>query len=462
MLAQAARRIGAHLLALNHQLQRAEVLSLLAASGATLVWASAAFAGVFDRIEEESDVTAVVVFAGEAGPDQVAAAEFVAGQPCDRLVDPAGAPAARPPARAAVSTGAGPATFTGGTTGRPKGVIYDRRRLERAVPYTRIEDEIYAGGPHVFLTSGSISHGGPFSHANLVLAKGGTVILQQRFDPVDWLRLVTRYRVTASYCPPTVIRRICALAPEVRSRYDLASVRVIVAGAAKWSYALKLAYREVFPPGTLWELYGSSELGSNIVMRPDEHWDRPESSGRPLEGYTVVLRGEDGAAIDRPYEPGVMYVNGPFVLFDGYEGDEEATVAARWGDLWTVGDVAYVDEDGYYYVCGRSKDMFVSGGVNVYPAEIEAVLDAYPGVSESAALGVPDDEWGERSHALVVARAGADLDAEEIGRFCRERLASFKAPGEIEIVDELPHTLAGKVDKLSLRRTYWQHVGRTI
>ena len=463
VLANAARRIGALVLPLNHQLQRTEVAALLAAARASVVWAHADFAGVLAGVEDETPVREVVIFGGVALAGQTSSEDFLAGCPTDGLIDPAGE-ILDPlhPSFIGEPAAAGPATFTGGTTGKPKGILYNRDRLLPDIPYQRIEEVIYGPDPHVFITSGSLSHGGPASHANAALSRGGTIILQRRFEPEDWLRLVTRYRVTASYCPPTVVRRVCALRREIRDRYDVSSIRVIVAGAAKWSYALKLAYREVFPPGTLWELYGSSELGSNIVMRPEEHWDRPESCGRPVEGYEIVLRDAAGDVIRQPQEPGVMYVKGPFVMFDGYEDDPGATEAARWGDYWTVGDIAYSDEDGYFYICDRSKDMFISGGVNVYPAEVEAVLDSYPGVAESAVFGVPDDEWGERSHALVVARDGVTLDLDGVSAFCRERLARFKAPREIEIVGELPHTDAGKLSKRELRRTYWSGAGRVI
>lgn len=452
VLAEAVRRIGASLVALNHQLRRDEAEQLLVSSRAGVLVVAGDQAAAYAGIERSTPVEHVVVFDGEPVGGQVGLDEFQAGVAADRVVAPDGKvlDPATPSYVGTLPTG-GTAAFTGGTTGRPKEIRYDRGRLAASTGFTRIEDAIYGGGPHVFITSGSLSHGGPFSHALRVLAGGGSVVLQRRFDPVDWLRLVDRYRVTASYCAPTVIRRICELPSEVRAAYDLSSIRVVVAGAAKWSYALKLAYREAFPPGTLWELYGSTELGSNIVMGPEEHWDRPESCGRPADGYEIVLRDEGGALVGRPYERGVVYVKGPFVLFDGYADDPAATAAARWGDYWTVGDVAYADEDGYFYICDRSKDMYVSGGVNVYPAEVEAVLDACPGVAESGVVGVPDDEWGERGLAFVVSTGDAGLEPAEVLAFCRERVASYKLPSGVLVVDELPHTEAGKIDKRALR-----------
>ena len=461
VVVNAARRIGSLLFGVNHQLQRVEARTLVRETGAQVVWTESEFAPLFTDLQGTSSVTHVVVADGPALPGLTTADALTAGCPDDLLVDPHGQ--VLDPVQPTFRGGpviSGPTTFTGGTTGKPKGIIYNWDRL-KTVPKSlpgRIEEEIYGPDPHVFITSGSFSHGGPSSHAYAALAKGGTIIVQRRFDPEDWLRLVTKYRVSASYCPPIVIRRICALPASVKARYDVSSIRVIVAGAAKWPYRLKLEYRELFPPDTLWELYGSSELGSNIVMRPDEHWARPESSGRPAPGYELVLRSEHGTIIDTPNLPGVLYVKGPYIVFDGYEGDPVATGEARWGDYWTVGDVAYFDEDGYYYICDRIKDMFISGGVNVYPAEIEVVLESHPDVMESAVFGIPDDTWGERPYALIVPRKGVAVDLGALQAYCRKRLAAFKVPVHIDVIEELPHTHAGKVSKQELRQRYWDSV----
>jgi fatty-acyl-CoA synthase/long-chain acyl-CoA synthetase len=164
----------------------------------------------------------------------------------------------------------------------------------------------------------------------------------------------------------------------------------------------------------------------------------------------------------RPNERGVLYVKSPYLLFDGYEGDPKATEAARWGDYWTVGDIAYFDEDGFYYICDRAKDMIVSGGINIYPAEVEAVIDSFPGVLECAVFGIPDERWGERVHALLVPREDAVVDPDEVIAYCREHLASYKVPRQAELVSDLPHSLAGKILKRQLRDRYWEGAGRLV
>jgi fatty-acyl-CoA synthase/long-chain acyl-CoA synthetase len=262
---------------------------------------------------------------------------------------------------------------------------------------------------------------------------------------------------------PAVCRQICALPDEVKSRYDLSTIRAVYAGAAKWTYAVKLMYRETFPENTLWEIYGSTELASNTVMSPDDHWGRPESCGKPVVGVEIVLRGEDDEIVTTPHQRGVLYVKSDYAAgFLGYENEPEATAAALWGEYRTVGDVAYFDDEGFFYICDRTKDMIVSGGVNLFPQEIEAVIDSHPDVLECAVFGVPDEVWGESVHAVVVVRPGRHLDDVAISSYCRQHLSSEKVPKSVSFMDELPHTLSGKVLKRQLREKFWADSGRLI
>jgi len=256
---------------------------------------------------------------------------------------------------------------------------------------------------------------------------------------------------------------VCSLPEEVKARYDRSSIRTIFAGAARWPYALKLKYRNDFPEDTLWEIYGSSETGSVTVVRPEQHWDKPESCGKPVPGVVVVLIGEDGEPITEPHREGLLYCKSDN-LFIGYEGDEEAYQSACWGDGYiTVGDVAYFDQDGFYYICDRAKDMIVSGGVNVYPAEVETVLDRCPGVGESAVFGIPDDKWGEVIHAVIVRELGEASPTEsEVIDHCRKFMAAYKVPRSIEFAGDLPRTAVGKIRKAELRQRHWAAVGRRI
>ncbi len=443
-----AGKAGVTSVGLNHRLTRSETVELLNVVGVVLVFVEAELASIFNNVSEDTAVRSVVVFGGAAEPGTLSLEELLESALQESA--PLGPPASPPDAIG----------LSSGTTGRPKVLV--RGSLPPGGVQQKVQDEIWGAGPHVFITSGAISSGASGAFAFVALAKGGKVVLQRKFDPEDWLRLVDRYKVTIAYCAPLVLRQICDLPEEVRHQYDLSSLRSVYAGAAKWSHALKLAYRSVFPPNTLWEVYGSSETGIVTVMRPDEHWTKPESCGRPAPGVDVVILDETGEVVTRPHQQGVLYARSGS-SFIGYENDPGSDERARWGEgYFTVWDVAYFDEDGFYYICDRAKDMVVSGGINVYPAEIEAVLDRFPNVLETAVIGIPDDLWGEAIHAIVVPRSGQSIDVAELDAHCRQYLASHKVPRSYEIVDFLPHTLSGKVRKSELRQAYWTDNARSV
>jgi long-chain acyl-CoA synthetase len=446
---QAARKLQAQSVALHPRTTRTEAAVILNAAKAAIVFVEPDLADAFAGIESDTDVRFVVSFGDSRAARGVrTAAELTAGA-SDAEPDAM-------PGDPFVST----ISFTSGTTGKPKGVI--RGPMPPGSSEARLLDGIWGPEPHVYLTSGSWSHGGPGGHGMRALLRGDTVIMQRRFDPEDWLRLVDKYKVSYSYCAPTIIRQVCNLPAEVKRRYDVSSIRVIFAGAAKWSYALKLAYRRDFPENTLWEIYGSTELASNTVMRPDEHWGKPESCGRAVEGVDIVLVDENGKVVTEPYERGILYARCDSMLAT-YDGDGQAFREASWGDgYFTVGDIAYFDEDSFYYICDRQKDMIVSGGVNIYPAEIEAVLDSCPGVFESAVIGIPDPDWGERVHALVIARDGTEVTEQGIIDYCREHLSGHKVPRSVEFTHDFPRTPVGKILKRVLRQRYWEDSGRRV
>jgi fatty-acyl-CoA synthase/long-chain acyl-CoA synthetase len=220
--------------------------------------------------------------------------------------------------------------------------------------------------------------------------------------------------------------------------------------AAQWPHSLKEAFVHAFPGCDLWELYGSSELATVTVQAPEDQLRKPGSCGRPAPGVEILLVDDDDQVITEPEQPGVLYAKSESV-YRSYLGDDEAFEKSLRGDFATTFDIAYFDEDGFYYICDRQKDMLISGGTNIYPKEIENVLERHPDVFESAVIGLPDEEWGERPHALIVLNAGARLRSDEILSFCRENLASYKVPSSFSFVDELPHMVSGKLAKRELR-----------
>jgi acyl-coenzyme A synthetase/AMP-(fatty) acid ligase len=450
-LIHGAAKAGCGIVNLNHRMQRPDAVDLLTFAGARVLFAEAESASLFGDITQDTGIRTLVVFGDNPRSGQGTLEEFLDGfdgsQP--------------PPPMGTSDDGPMLAGFTSGTTGKPKRVVRDPK-VGTSAETTHLT-RVWGKDEHVFITSGSILSGAAGGYYSIALTRGDTVILQRKFDPEDWLRLVEKYQVTVAYFAPTNARQICGLPDDVKRRYDISSIRTVFAGAAKWSYALKLAYRETFPENSLWEVYGSTELGSNTVMEPHEHWGKPESCGRPVSGVEIVVLDEAGNPVAKPHERGVVWIKSDFALgFLGYDGDPEATASAVNGDYRSVGDIAYFDEDGFLYICDRQKDMVVTGGVNVYPAEVEAVIDSYPEVLECAVFGIPDDIWGERVHAVVVPSDGASPDADEIIAYCRQHLASHKVPRGVDFVDALPHTGSGKVLKREVRSRYWASAGRLI
>ena len=429
----AARKAGGFSISVNHRLTQSEVATILRLAEPTRIFAQGAHRNLFEGVPE------VVIFDGEAGPGQIPLDEFTAGASAE---EPA-------PRRVSVTGFEAILTLTSGTTGLPKAVL---RHHGLSDAEAGLQSKLLGEGEGVFIVTGSLSHSGPNGMATHSLLIGGTIVLQHRFDAEDWVRLVDKYRATNSYSAPFPVRKICDLSSEVRGRYDTASLQTMIAAAAQWPHSLKEEFLSAFPDCDLWELYGSSELATVTVLKPTDQLRKPGSCGKPAPGVEVILVDEDGELVTKPHQPGLLYAKSASVC-DAYVGDSEAFEAARRGDFMTVGDVAYADEDGYYYICDREKDMLISGGVNIYPKEIENVLESCPGVFESAVIGVPDIEWGERPHALVVLRDGAKLTEEQIRSHCRTHLASYKVPS-VEFASELPHLLSGKVAKREIRAEF--------
>jgi len=289
---------------------------------------------------------------------------------------------------------------------------------------------------------------------------GQTIIVQRKFDAEDWLRLVDTYKVSSTFSAPALIRMVCALPAEVKDRYDRSSMRVMIANAAPWSYALKQQYVADFPAESLFEVYGSTELGVDTVLLPADQMRKPGSCGQPAPGIEIALLDEDGNEVTGtgPDHAGEVFVRSKGA-FDTYYKNDVSYEANSRGDYHTVGDVAYWDDEGFLYICDRKTDMIISGGMNIYPAEIEAALERHPEIYDVAVFGIPSEEWGEVVHATVVRSPQSALTSEEIAAFAREHLASYKVPRSVDFIDELPRTGSGKILKRQLRAPYW--AGRT-
>jgi fatty-acyl-CoA synthase/long-chain acyl-CoA synthetase len=232
-------------------------------------------------------------------------------------------------------------------------------------------------------------------------------------------------------------------------------MRRFIANAAPWSFALKQMYLADFPADSLFEIYGSTELGVNTVLLPEDQLRKPGSCGKPAPMVEVRLFDDEGREVTEPRVPGELAVRSVGV-FDTYHKAQEKFEEDRRGDFHTVGDVAYFDEEGYYYICDRKKDMIISGGVNIYPAEIEAILDAHPHVLDVAVIGIPNEEWGEAVHAVIVSLPDVTLTEEDILIYGRQHLAGYKIPRSVTFAEEIPRNASGKILKKVLREPFWQ------
>jgi fatty-acyl-CoA synthase/long-chain acyl-CoA synthetase len=351
--------------------------------------------------------------------------------------------------------------YTSGTTGKPKGAL---RRTGGSPEQTgALLNFIGVRPDDVYITTGPLYHSGPGGFMAIAVAMGQTVVVQRKFDPIDWLRLVDTYKASSTFAAPTPIRMICNVAADIKSRYDRSSMRIMIANAAPWSFALKQMYVADFPPESLFEVYGSTELGVNTVLRPEDQMRKPGSCGKEAPMVEIRLYDDDGNIVTDigPEATGEVFVRSSSVFSDYYKQHDKFEEDHRDG-FQTVGDIAYRDDEGYLYICDRKKDMIISGGMNVYPAEIEAALEAHPDIYEAAVFGIPSEDWGELVHAVIVKHPGSDLDDAGVVAHARAHLASYKLPRSIAWADELPKTGSGKVLKRDLRKPYWQAVGKNV
>ncbi len=442
----AARKIGSTAVPINYRLSDDEAAYVVDHCDASVVFVDAEFAELFARIRSElPKVSSVVVFDG---------APLAGMEPGDDLIAAAATSEWVAPAHSDVVSAAATMIYTSGTTGKPKGAF--RRNAADPQQGAALGKFIGYRLDDVYITTGPLYHSGPGGFMASALAMGQTIVLQHKFDPEDWLRLVDTYHPTSTFSAPTPIRMICNLPDDVKAKYDRSSIRVMIANAAPWSFALKQQYVRDFPPESLFEIYGSTELGVNTVLRPEDQMRKPGSCGKESPMVEIRLYDDDGNIVTGtgPEATGEVYVRSPSVFADYYKQHDKFEEDRRDG-FQTVGDIAYRDDEGFLYICDRKKDMIISGGMNIYPAEIESALEAHPDIYEAAVFGIPSDDWGELVHAVIVKRPGADLDDAGVSAFAREHLASYKVPRSISWIDELPKTGSGKILKRELRAPFW-------
>jgi long-chain acyl-CoA synthetase len=448
-IGQAAIKIGAVMVPLNYRLRGREIEYILNNSDARALFTSEEFLGeIVPLMDAVPGITGghYVLVGGGAAPGFA---------PYERLLE--GQPTSEPPDQG--PPGMNAMIYTSGTTGRPKGV-FRKGGIDPQLLMGIVQGFGLQYGSEVQIVPAPLYHSAPSLGSSLTIALGGTVVIMEKFDPEEFLALVDREKVTSSLVVPTIVKRVLALPDEVKGRYDVSSLRSLVVGAAPFPLETKLAAIEFFGD-CVYEYYGSTDAGLNTILPPSEQRARPSSCGRIVPGTDIRILDDEGRELPTG-EVGNIYVSNALVKAMQYYKDPGKTRDAFRGEHMTVGDMGYLDADGYLYIVDRKTDMVISGGVNIYPAEIEEIIYEHDAVLDVAVIGVPNEDWGEELKAVVQLKPGARASADDIIDFCRERLADYKRPRTVDFVAEVPRNPSGKLLKREIRAPYWQGRERRV
>ena len=441
-----ARRLGTIVVPVNYRLRGSELAYVLNDSAAKIVVAGPDHVDAVEGAREEIEGDRRFIAVGDHVPHGwLSYRELLDG-------------ASDEPPASATGNGIGASMiYTSGTTGHPKGAWrphgVDIANVLQVISIFELTQS------DVHLTCGPGYHSGVAFFGTLHQVLGATIVLQPKFDADSALDLIARHGVTTTFIAPTLLQRLVD-AQQQRPR-DVSSLRAVILGAAPCPFALKERAEAVFGQ-VLWEFYGATETGINTVLRPEDQLRKPGSCGTAVPGQEIRLVGLDGEDVPDG-EPGELMVRNGWLA--EYYQRPDATGKSLHEGFFSVGDIAYRDAEGYYFICDRRIDMVISGGVNIYPAEIEAALHAHPAVMDAAVIGVPDEQWGESVKAVVQLRSGATATKQmevELIAFCAGRLASYKKPRSIDFVEELPRDAAGKLLKRKIREPSWAATGRRI
>ena len=463
--ANAAGLVGAYPVAVNWRYAPAEAAYLFENSGARAVVIHAdLLPAVRDVIPSGLPVLVVPT------PDEIAEAFGLAPEACQ---PPHGLPEwsawrdGFAPAPPSGRPAPGAIIYTSGTTGHPKGV----RRAPPSPEQAQASDNLLMTGfgfrpwkdrPGEIVTAviGPMYHSAPNAYGTLAAKLGAEVILEARFDAENLLRLIEARRITHLHMVPIMFNRLLRLPDAVRARYDLSSLRFVVHAAAPCPPAVKREMIAWWGP-IINEYYGSTETGMLTFCSAEEWLAHPGTVGRPLPG--VTLRVTDAAGADVPTGDVGEVVGRVQAIADfTYHGDDDKRREADRDGLIAPGDIGYLDADGFLHLCDRSKDMIISGGVNIYPAEIEGELHRMDGVADCAVFGIPDEEYGEAVCAVVQPQPGHSLTQGGVQAYLRGRIAGYKVPRRVEFAAELPREDSGKIFKRKLREPFWAETGRRI
>lgn len=446
----ATMQAGWHIVVINNGLTAAEIAYILKDSAAK----------AFFTHEQFSDKS--LLAADEAGIDE--RHRFVIGKTA-RFTDyeqlKAGQQSSMPDNRVAGQF----MQYTSGTTGRPKGVhrqvfAIDPDMMVGMLASNLTRYDITPGGEHVHLCTSPMYHMAPLAYSYFSTHFEHKVVLMPKWDPEEALRLIELHKVTTTHMVPTQFHRVLQLPNEVKNKYNVSSLRHVMHAAAPCPVDTKQALMKWWGE-VVYEYYGATE-GGGAVAKPKDWLRYPGTVGKAWDGAELRIYDDNGKQLG-PNEVGTVYMK---LLQDfAYKGDEKKTKENRIDNFFTVGDVGYLNEEGFLFLCDRKIDMIISGGVNIYPAEIEAVLFSHPKVGDVAVFGIPNPEWGEEVKAVVEPRSGITADKaleQELIGFCAEKLAKYKVPRSIDFIEQMPRDPNGKLYKRKLRDPYWAGKAKAI
>lgn len=449
----ACRRIGAYCVAINWHFSPAEVRYVLSDCGTKLLIGHADLLAPLD--EPACSVVTVPVAQSLRGAYRMTSDTVPGAIEWDAFLasaEPWTAPS--PPTSETL-------IYTSGTTGNPKGVLRQPATAEQARASEAMRAQIFGiGVGSRVLVPAPLYHTAPNLFAHRAVALAELLVLPPRFDPAGLLADIARRRITHLYAVPAMFTRMLALPPEVRAAHDLTSLRFVLHAGGPCAPAVKTAMIDWLGP-VVEEYFGSTEAGPLTHVGSEEWLAHPGTVGRAIPGVTLQIIGEDGQPVAQGEVGEVQSVNHGYADFT-YHGREDDRRALDRNGLLASGDLGYLDAEGRLFLCDRKRDLVISGGVNIYPAEIEAALQTVSGVADCVVFGVPDEVNGEALLALVELEAGAALSPDTIRAQMLERIAAYKVPRTIELRDQLPREETGKIRKRLLRDAYWAQAGRSI
>ncbi len=449
---EACRHVGAHYVPLNWHGSAMEIADILDDSHTKVLIGHSTLTSVFQgEFQLDFPILSVEI---PAAVQEAYSVEHVIneGQVDAKEAIESATPIATPPPRTR-----GMMSYTSGSTGRPKGI---RRQLNTDRPdsydtYKALAESLLQLTPgDRFYTSAPLYHSAPNALSVMCVAYGNAdLILSPRFDAEQFLADIERFKITHVYMVPAMMVRLLKLPEPIKAKYDTSSWRFSITTGSAWPRDIKQAMIDWFGP-IFYETYGASEIGFMTLISSDESLRKPGSAGKVLPGGSIKIIDDNNNQLPAG-ETGSIYVYLPMFGDFSYSNLEGNLEGIRYGDHTTVGDLGHLDEEGYLYISDRKKDMIISGGANIFPAEIESVLIEMPEIVDCAVFGVPHPEFGESVVAAVELAAGKTVNQESVAAFLDGKIARFKIPRVIETHDRLPREDSGKIFKQRLRAPHW-------